>query len=51
VPAAMSQCDQQGIATQDCPAEDRRWRSTQHELAVRNGTFLILLRTAEQSQR
>lgn len=51
VPAAMPQCHQQGIATQDCPAEDRRWGIAQHEQAVRNGTFLILLRTGEQSQR
>lgn len=51
VPAAVPQCDQQGVATQDCPAEDRRRGSAQHATAVRNGTFLILLRSGEQSQR
>jgi hypothetical protein len=51
VPAPVSQCHQQSVATQDCPAEDRRWGNAQHETAVRNGTFVILLRPSEQSQR
>ena len=51
VPPPMPQCHQQGIATQDCPAENEGLREAQHQTAIRNATPCILLRAFDQSQQ